>query len=199
VLCHGRSKRQNLGVPEDEPTISAEEEPQRALSGLQRVAVGLFSGVLLLSVSARAFLGGADAPETTTGSGQPPPEALGLLVPGAQAPPAESAPPPEPGAFETLLPYFSEGSFFGLIGFAVGYASRKFVKLALILLAVFFVLLQILVYADIATIDWGRAIDTLNTLILNLEKNRSLSEILVNKVPTTGAFGGGLLLGFRKG
>ena len=117
------------------------------------------------------------------------------LIVTADAPPSPPDPPAPPGP----RTYFSEASFFGLIGFAVGYAGRKFVKLAMILLAVFFVLLQVMIYSDVATVDWGRVIDLVNTLILNLKENQTLSAILLDKVPTTGAFVGGVVLGFRKG
>ena len=177
------------------PGTAAEAAAQAGLTAAQKVAVGALSGVLTLSVGARALLGSGGPPPASTG-GTNPEGAMGLVAPAGQAPPAEQAPP---GALEEMLPYFSEASFFGLIGFAVGYAGRKFVKLAMILLAVFFVLLQVMIYSDVATVDWGRVIDLVNTLILNLKENQTLSAILLDKVPTTGAFVGGVVLGFRKG
>ena len=72
-------------------------------------------------------------------------------------------------------------------------------KLGLLLIAAFFVALQALSYAGVATVDWGRAIEALNDLILNLKENQSLTAVLKDKIPTTGAFAGGYLLGFKRG
>ena len=40
------------------------------------------------------------------------------------------------GRIEAWLPYLTEASFFGLIGFAVGYATRKLVRMLLIGIAI---------------------------------------------------------------
>ena len=87
----------------------------------------------------------------------------------------------------------------GLIGFAVGYASRKVVKLALIFLAIFFVGLQLLVYQGMAEVDWPALIEGLNNLIFNLKENRTITEVLTDRVPTAGAFVAGYVFGFKRG
>ena len=46
--------------------------------------------------------------------------ASSLVAPGAQST-AEA----EPGTLEAFLPYLTEGSFFALMGFAVGYATLR--------------------------------------------------------------------------
>ncbi len=97
------------------------------------------------------------------------------------------------------LPFVTEASFFGLIGFALGYFSRKVVKLMLILLAILFIALQVLSYIDVVTIDWQKLIDVVNGLILNLKENYSISAVLKDRVPTAGALVAGYFLGFRKG
>ena len=165
-----------------------ESGPPR-LTKAQRTTLGIFAGIFVLSIVARAALSDDPTPSTPQG-------ALTMITPGAEvATPAGE----EPGAVESLLPYFSEASFFGLIGFAVGYGARKVVKLALLVIAGFFLFLQVLVFADVATIDWGRAVDLVNSLILNLKENRTITEVLVDRVPSTGAFLSGWFLGFRKG
>lgn len=200
-MAEPRARGHNAGMADPQPPRSPSPPPAhgpanaarsgRRLTGPQRAVLGVLAGLLVLSVGARALAGGDPPPAVG-----PPPGSSNLLVPGAEVPAAEE-PPPE--GLESLLPYVSEGSFFGLIGFALGYASRKVVKLALIFLAVLFVVLQLLVFAEIATIDWGAAIDALNRLVLNLEENRTLSALLLNKLPTTGAFVAGIALGFRRG
>ncbi len=73
------------------------------------------------------------------------------------------------------------------------------VKLALIVMAVFFVLLQLLTYGGVTTIDWGRLVDILNDWILNLKENQTITDVLTDRVPTAGSLIAGYFVGFRKG
>lgn len=196
----------------DEETIEEPEERPRGLSRFQRVALAGLSLLLVVSIGARWALAG-DAPAEgegvaltesgNSGAGSASPGALGLRDSSSQgggAGPSTGEPAPaEADSFESLLPYFTEGSFFALIGFAVGYASRKFVKVGLIALGVFFVGLQALSYADVVAVDWERAVDLANRLVLNLKENQTFSEVLKDKVPTVGALTAGYFLGFRRG
>ena len=97
------------------------------------------------------------------------------------------------------LPFFTEASFFALIGFSLGYFSRKVVKLMMIFVAVLFIALQVLGYMEVVAIDWQRLIDICNRLILNLKENDSISAVLKDRIPTAGALVGGYALGFKKG
>ena len=109
-------------------------------------------------------------------------------------------PEPEPRSIESLIPIFTEASFFGLIGFALGYASRKVIKLGLIFLAIFFVGIQGLVHAEIIQeVDWPRAIDHVNDFVLNLKENNTFTAWLTDRVPTAGSLIGGYLFGLRRG
>ena len=113
---------------------------------------------------------------------------------GSSAPEATETSP-----LADALPFLTEGSFFAMIGFALGYASRKVVKLLLILLAGFFLLVQGLSYADVVQVDWQKLIDLLNGWILNLKENDTIGEVLKDRIPTAGALTAGYFLGFRKG
>lgn len=160
----------------------------KGLSGLQKVLVGGSSVVLAGSAGARAMMGGESG-----GSSDPPAGATGFLAPSS----TESA--GEPGMLESMLPYLTEGSFFALMGFAVGYATRKIVRLLLILVAVFFVAVQLLSSQGIVDVDWQSALGAANDLILNLKENQTFSEMLKDKIPTTGSFFAGLAVGFKRG
>jgi uncharacterized membrane protein (Fun14 family) len=186
-----------------ESAAGAASQPKAGarVSRRHRWAFWLLAVVLLASVVLRAF----------TGAGTPPPEAakapLGLqtqadsflpgLVPTGEPTPG-TAEEPE-GGLLAALPYLTEGSFFALIGFALGYASKLVLKLALVLLALLFLALQGLVWADIATVDWGLAIEKLNTLIFNVRGADTTREWLEARVPSAGGFIAGYLLGLRRG
>lgn len=143
-----------------------------------------------------------DATEATS----PPPRSTsgvddltGNLQPTDAPPAAAPKAKKEAEGFEKALPVVSEASFFAFIGFALGYATRKVVKLAMIFVAILFMTLQGLSYLEVVQIDWGRALELVNGFILNLKENQSVGEILKDRIPTAGALMGGYFLGFRKG
>ena len=103
------------------------------------------------------------------------------------------------GFITRSLPFFTEASFFGLVGFALGYFSRKVVKLMLIFIALIFVAIQGLSYGGVITVDWSRLIEIVNGFILNLKQNDTISEVLRDRIPTAGALVAGYAFGFRKG
>ncbi len=123
------------------------------------------------------------------------------LVPQGPSPQRKVTPSkPEKESFMSKsLPFVTEASFFGLIGFALGYFSKKVVKLMLIFIAILFMVLQGLSYLDVLTMDWQKLIDVVNDLILNLKQNDSISAVLQDRIPTAGALVTGYFLGFRRG
>ena len=192
------------------PNAKSDAAPNKknGLSGFQKTILYALVLFFVGSLAARAALGG-DSPgsEPSPGSGRT------ALAPGAEQaggksflPGLEEAlggtaeAPAESGSIEALLPVFTEASFFGLIGFALGYASRKILKLGLIFLAVFFVGVQGLVHAEIIQeVDWPKAVDYVNNFILNLKENNTFSDWLTDRVPTAGSLIGGYVFGLRRG
>lgn len=123
----------------------------------------------------------------------------GKDTPTAPAPATET---PDDGGDSPLadaIPYVTEGGFFAMIGFALGYASRKVVKLMLIALAGFFLVLQGLSYAEIVHVDWDKALQFTNDLVFNLKENETIGEIIKDRIPTAGALVAGYAIGFRRG
>lgn len=168
---------------------SDEKRERPELTSLQR---------FLLVVLALAFLGsvGLRAYQRTKASkqGGTPAGAIGLVVDGAETPPEALSTP-----LERSLPYVTEGSLFGLIGFALGYATRKFVKFGLILVALFFVGLQALVWTGTVSVDWSEMLGKLNALLFNLRANESMTQFLTRRVPSAGGMLAGYLIGFHRG
>jgi uncharacterized membrane protein (Fun14 family) len=107
--------------------------------------------------------------------------------------------PRETGALETLLPYVTEASLFGLIGFALGYTSRKVFKLALLLIALVFVTVHVLAAMEKIEVDWSRIVHAVDGWILNLNFGATMPEFLKHRIPTLVAFGVGYLFGLKKG
>ena len=167
---------------------AVEERERRGLSGLQKGLIVLLVLALLGSVAGRWYYArGKSSSAGTPGVGN-------SLVEGAGATAAE-----EPSGAQRALPYVTEGSLFGLIGFALGYASRKFVKVGLIVLALFFVGLQALVWTGSVSVDWGGLAGKLNTLVFNLKENESVLQFVTRRIPSGASLLAGYALGFQRG
>ena len=168
---------------------SASEQTERRLTGLQKGLLGLCLVALVGSVVWRFVLR-----SKSSGAGAVPAGASGLVEAG---PGEQSAEPPS--GIERALPYVTESSFFGLIGFALGYASRKFVRVGLILLALFFVGLQALVWTGSVSVDWGGLFGKLNGLVFNLKENESVTQFLARRIPSGAGLLAGYVFGFQRG
>lgn len=171
--------------------------------GIRRVLGVLIAVVAVGSIGMRA-MGGEHARE---GSGAHTSGSLGAPAGGSSLVDTTTAPGEHErdasgdggDPWSNGLPVVTEASFFAMIGFALGYLAKKVVKLALIFLALIFVLLQTLSYVGVVTIDWSRAIELFNDFVLNLRENRSLGDVLRDRLPGAGGLVGGYLVGFRKG
>lgn len=165
------------------------EESAAGLSSLQVGMLVVLVVVLLGSIGLRFYR------EKQRGSTSGlPAGAHALVSDGHEAPSDEPVTP-----LERSLPYLTEGSLFALIGFALGYATRKFVKVGLILLAFFFVGLQALVWTGTVSVDWSGILGKLNALLFNLRENESMTQFLTRRVPSAGGMLAGYLLGFHRG
>lgn len=167
------------------------------MSPLKKGIFAAIALVLVLSIVARAVLsGGEDAPQGTSGGAGA--EAHSLTQGGAPGPGGSEA-AEEKGSLEKALPYVTEASFFGMIGFALGYASKKFMKLGLILVAVLFVGLQLLSRNGVISIDWGRAVELLNGFVLNVKEGETVTQVITDRIPSAGALLGAFFVGFKSG
>ena len=168
------------------------------MSGYHKAVLALIVFLLLGSVGARAWMARGAADSSTTGS-----SSSGLehdLLPGLTG--GETAATPadqEPDPLEDALPAVTEGSFFALIGFALGYTTRKVFKLGLILLALGFVSIQLLVHLGVVEVDWNGMVDKLNQWVLNVREEGTVQELLTDRIPTASGLGAGWLLGLKRG
>jgi len=164
------------------------------LTRLQRIVLILLAVLFVGSATTRAvMLSQRDPPTKTSSSTLEPASYL------ASTKNQSSAPETKPDALEGALPYVTEGSLFALIGFALGYTTRKIFKVGLVVIAVLFLALQALTYAEVATVDWGGLIDWLNNAIFNLKKNETVTEFVTRRIPSTGALVAGVFFGFKRG
>ncbi len=155
----------------------------------------LILGVLGIAMVARAVIGGS-------GKGGGAPRGGSDLVPAPLVDTSGSPTPPSETLSDRIaeaLPYITEGSFAALVGFAIGFTSKKLVKLGLVLLALVAVGLFALSEAGVVVVDWQRGIDLLNGLVLNVKENAPVADQLLARLPSAGGFVAGYVLGYRRG
>ena len=172
-----------------QPNTDPNAPGKRSLTTFQRTFLGLLLAALVVSVGWRAYaISSRSSSDATPGMHA----ASFVGTEGAQGEPA-------PEGFERLLPYITEGSFFGIIGFALGYASRKFMKVGLIAIAILFIGVQLLVSSGYVAVDWLGVRSEVNQLIFNIKENETITSFLTHKVPSVGALFLGCVLGFKRG
>jgi uncharacterized membrane protein (Fun14 family) len=166
--------------------------------------VGILLAVVFIgSTTARLVMDrdDEDSPEMSSPSRQVPEGGTGFLpgLPSGRQTPQEQPPEEEEDGLQKALPVVSEASFFGFLGFALGYASRKVLKIGLIVVGFFFIFVQGMAYLGIIQVDWQRALDLVNDAVLNIKGNQTVGEFVKNRIPAAGALVAGYFLGFRKG
>ena len=92
--------------------------------------------------------------------------------------------------------------FGGMAGLVVGYTAKKIAKLAAILLGVLFLLIQILAYNGLITVNWG-AVEHSASGVWTDASGMTLAQrawaVISANLPFGGAFVTGFLLGFKLG
>lgn len=144
---------------------------------------------LVASVGLRMALARPDSP-----TANPVPSSARSLVGdvASEAPVAKST-------LQSVLPYVTEASLFGLLGFAVGYTSRKLLRWLVILVGLGFIVLLVLAAKGKADVNVSEVVKTVDHWILNVHWNVSVPEFFKHRVPTLIVFGIGWLVGMRKG
>ncbi len=91
-----------------------------------------------------------------------------------------------------------------LIGFFMGFAIKKITKIAIVGIGLFFLLLVYLEYNDFITINYEKITNAFTNIgnILNLnnidDTFKDFNPLLIN-IPSIVGFGGGFILGLKKG
>ncbi len=169
--------------------MSNSHDEKRPMPAFQKAVLVLIALVLVASVAARMLL-----VEPATPAANPMPA-------GARSFATEAATkhPDEIAGWQGILPIVTEASLFGLIGFALGYSTRKAFKLVLIVIAIAFVVVQVLVARGSLEVDWGGTVHAIQAWVLNLQPDVPIVEFLKTRLPTAVAFVTCWLLGFRRG
>ncbi|RME54878.1 MAG: hypothetical protein D6795_03695 [Deltaproteobacteria bacterium] len=89
--------------------------------------------------------------------------------------------------------------FGGVTGFILGFTIKKMVKVVIVVLGIFLLSLQGLVYLDWATIHWEKIKTTVWPFFEDHTLSEKLMTFLTAQFPYAGGMSAGLYLGFKKG
>lgn len=87
----------------------------------------------------------------------------------------------------------------GLVGFLIGFALKKMVKIALVLAGIFFITLAYLEYNQFITVNYEQFELAINGLLQKAGANFILPKFLAMNMPLLISFVGALAFGFKKG
>lgn len=100
---------------------------------------------------------------------------------------------------EQLGPLLMQLGFGGVLGFIIGYALKKILKILLVLLGLYFVSLQYLAHRGFITINYDKLSESFKGLLSLGQSGFTLPSFLTANVPLMGSFVAGLGLGFKMG
>ena len=87
----------------------------------------------------------------------------------------------------------------GLVGFLIGFALKKMVKIALVLAGIFFATVAYLEYSQFITVNYEQFEVAINGMLSQLGSNFILPSFLAMNLPLIASFGGALAFGLKKG
>jgi uncharacterized membrane protein (Fun14 family) len=103
---------------------------------------------------------------------------------------------------EYLTPLLQQLGFGGIAGLCVGYFTKKAAKVLALLLGCLFILLQVLAYYNIVSINWGGVSSAWDSAAESgaIEGALgSLTTVLLHNLPFGAAFLAGFAIGVKKG
>lgn len=100
---------------------------------------------------------------------------------------------------EEISPLIMQLGFGGVLGFTMGYAIKKVLKILLILSGLYAASLQYLAYKGYITIHFDRISESFRKILELAQGGFTLPNFLTANIPFIGSFTAGLGLGFKTG
>lgn len=100
---------------------------------------------------------------------------------------------------EVLSPVLYQLGAGGILGFIVGYAVKKVLKILAVIAGLFALVLIYLGYADIISVNYGKLTEAIEGLMGGLGGASQLVSPIIASLPFAGSFLVGAALGLKKG
>jgi uncharacterized membrane protein (Fun14 family) len=105
----------------------------------------------------------------------------------------------EPSALERYSPTIFKLGFSFIIGFAIAYALRTFVKISLVVIGLIALAMFGLQYAGVLQVDWtaiGQHAESAKSFLI--AQTSSFQHFITGELPAAGSAAAGMVIGFRK-
>jgi uncharacterized membrane protein (Fun14 family) len=98
-----------------------------------------------------------------------------------------------------LSPFMVKGGFGLFLGFAIGFAVRAFLRLAIVIIGFYFLLLSMMAYVGLIEIHWN-LMDTQFTNLLSFlgRQFESVKAFLTGAIPASSLTALGFVVGLRR-
>ena len=187
-------------MTEEERQPELESAPSSTALPWRRRLVVLLMILVSVSIVGRMAFASRKEQTVTAESGEVDPSSgVTTLMPRDPAEPHEAEEEQPPGLAEKLLPFLTEGGIAMLLGIALGVATRAVAKLAAIVLALVFIVIQFLAMKGVLTMDWGAFANWLHDFVLNVSSDEGVGALVKYKLPAAGSLVIGYLLGLKRG
>lgn len=101
---------------------------------------------------------------------------------------------------EAVAPGLGQATLGGVVGYALGFALKKIIKILLIFTGVFIALTTVLASQNIISVNWPLVENYFNEILQNSNISfENLIQWLGAYIPVTGGLVAGFFIGFRKG
>lgn len=101
---------------------------------------------------------------------------------------------------ENIIFLLKTGGFGFITGFVIGYAFKKLSKFLIIIVGLILIVIQLLVYNGIISINWSIIETSTKDIFTNQEGAfETIKSVLLVNFPFAGAAGFGFLLGLKNG
>lgn len=100
---------------------------------------------------------------------------------------------------EVLAPIVYQLGIGGVLGFFIGYATKKLTKLIAVLIGVFAVVLIYLGYQGVISINYDRLVETLQGLLGAAGQASAILTPVIANLPFAGSFIAGAAVGLKLG
>jgi len=100
---------------------------------------------------------------------------------------------------EVFAPILFQLGAGGILGFIVGYAIKKVLKILAVVAGLFALALIYLAYIDIISVNYGKLTEAIERLLSGLGEASQLVSPIVANLPFAGSFLVGAALGLKKG
>ncbi len=108
-------------------------------------------------------------------------------------------PPADGSLLHDISPAMFRLGFSFVVGFAIAYAARTFLRISLVAVGIFLLLLFGLEYAGIISVHWDAIQHHYDTLLASIRRSfESFRAFITGRLPSTAAALAGLAVGFRK-